>query len=176
MFYITTALKSEAQAFIEKNKLKKSKLNDFTTYFNKEMIIIVSGIGVINARNATQSLIDNFDIEDKDIYLNIGICASDKKYNIGELIEIGSITYNNITYKFKNASNINCLDNQSDDISYKIVDMESYGFYDAVIHSPAIKHFHILKVVSDNFEPEKVTKDKTKMLIFNKIDEIKGKI
>ena len=50
--------------------------------------------------------------------------------------------------------------------------MESFGFYDAVIHSPAIKKFHILKVVSDHFEPQKVTKVGTKLLIFNAIDDI----
>ena len=45
-------------------------------------------------------------------------------------------------------------------------------FYDAVIHSPAIKNMYILKVVSDHFKPETITKDKTKALIFNAIDDI----
>jgi hypothetical protein len=50
--------------------------------------------------------------------------------------------------------------------------MESFGFYDALIHSPAIKNYHILKVVSDHFEPEKITKEGTKSLVFNVIDDI----
>jgi len=57
-----------------------------------------------------------------------------------------------------------------------LVDMESFGFYDAVIHSPAIKNFHIFKVISDYFEPQKVTKDTTKSLIFHKIDAINESI
>ena len=67
---------------------------------------------------------------------------------------------------------LNCLDKEAFDNTYDVVDMESFGFYDAVIHSPAIKIFHILKVVSDHFEPEQVTKEKTKSLIFNQIDAI----
>ena len=53
-----------------------------------------------------------------------------------------------------------------------ILYMESFGFYDAVIHSPAIKNYHILKVVSDHFEPQTITKELTKSLIFNVIDGI----
>jgi hypothetical protein len=56
--------------------------------------------------------------------------------------------------------------------SYELADMESYGFYDAVIHNPAIKSFHIFKVVSDHFEPQKVSKKQTKSLLFNLIDDI----
>ena len=50
--------------------------------------------------------------------------------------------------------------------------MESFGFYDAIIHNPAIKKFHIFKIVSDHFEPNKVTKEKAKLLISNNIDKI----
>jgi hypothetical protein len=34
----------------------------------------------------------------------------------------------------------------------------------------------MFKVVSDNFEPHKVTKDMAKMLIFKKIDEIMKRV
>jgi len=67
---------------------------------------------------------------------------------------------------------INCVDEAIDENRYEIVDMESYGFYDAVIHNPAIKNFHIFKVVSDHFEPERVTKDGTKRLMFDVLDDI----
>lgn len=172
MLYVIVALKSEAQAFVDKYKLKKSKLNDFTMFFNKKIVLIVSGIGVYHARVATQTLVNNFDIGDEDIYLNVGICASDKEHKIGELIDIGSISYDDVIYEFKRAENILCLDKESSNKSDKLVDMESYGFYDAVIHSTAIKHFYILKIVSDNFEPHKITKEMTKTLIFNQLNAI----
>ncbi len=45
--------------------------------------------------------------------------------------------------------------------------MESFGFYEAVKEIP---NYHIFKVVSDHFEPKRVTKDDTKKLIFDAID------
>jgi len=173
MTYIVTALKPEAQAFVDFYKLKKSKLGNFSSFSNESMHLVVSGLGVINARLATQTLIKHFDISDDDIYLNIGICGASSSYVIGSLLEIGVIVYKKQSYKFKEKKrNIVCLDKEANDAMYDIVDMESYGFYEAVIHSPAIKNFYIFKVVSDHFEPQTITKDKTKSLIFNVINDI----
>ena len=172
MTYIVTALKPEAQAFVDFYKLKKNKLGDYTAFSNQNITLIISGLGVVNARLATQTLINNFDITDDDIYLNVGICGASREYEIGQLLEIGSITYEDINYVFKDAKEIVCLDSETSDNNYSIVDMESYGFYDAVIHSPAIKNFYIFKVVSDHFEPHVVTKDVTKSLVFNVINDI----
>ena len=176
MIYMITALKPEAQAFVDFYKLKKSKLGNYTAFTDKSIILIISGLGVVNARLATQTLINHFDITDDDIYLNIGICGASTKYKIGQLLKIGSIVYKDINYTFKDEEEIVCLDHEASESSYSIVDMESYGFYDAVIHSPAIKNFYVFKVVSDHFEPHKVTKDKTKSLIFNVINDINSSI
>jgi len=174
MLYIVTALKPEAQAFVDKYKLSKTKLRDFSVFYNDSIMLIVSGIGVQNSTLATQTLINYYDITDEDIYLNIGICGAEKKHEIGQLLEIGNVKHNNqlVTLKNKSKNTITCLDEEAKTNEYEIVDMESFGFYDAVIHSPAIKNFHILKVVSDHFEPQKVTKEGTKSLIFNAIDDI----
>ena len=176
MIYIVTALKPEAQAFIDFYKLTKSKLGNYTMFIDKNITLIVSGIGVVNARHATQTLINHIDITDDDIYLNVGICGASREYGIGQLLEVGSITYKEIKYIFKDIEEIVCLDSEASENSYTIVDMESYGFYDAVIHNPAIQNFYIFKVVSDHFEPHKVTKDKTKSLIFNVINDINSSI
>ena len=173
MLYIVAALKSEAQAFVDKYKLTKSKLGKFVLFSNEDIFLLVSGMGIINARLATQALINQYDITDNDVYLNIGICGTSKEYEIGSLLEIGSISYDEIEYSFNGSlEQITCVDEAISENIYKIVDMESYGFYDAVIHNPAIKNFHILKVVSDHFEPERVTKDGTKKLISKNIDAI----
>lgn len=177
MTYIVTALKPEAQAFVDFYKLTKNRLGDFTTFHDEKIHLIVSGLGVTNARVATQTLINNFDITDDDIYLNIGICGASSLYDIGELLEIGSVVYEEQSYTFKeDKKEIVCVDYEANDNTYQIVDMESYGFYDAVIDNPAIKNFYIFKVVSDHFEPHRVTKDKTKSLIFNVIDDINTSI
>ncbi len=173
MIYIVTALKPEAQAFVDKYKLKKNRLQNYTLFQNENITLIISGIGVTNARLTTQTLINNFDITDDDIYLNVGICAAPKKHALGELIEIGSVTYKNTDYIFDSDKQaLTCMDEEAATEQGTIVDMESYGFYDAVVHNPAIKRFHILKVVSDHFEPITITKENTKSLLFNVIDDI----
>ncbi len=137
-------------------------------------MLIISGLGVENSTQATQTLINHYDITDDDIYLNIGICGANEDYEIGELLEIGKIEYDFKTINLQSQSKktITCLDKEETRNTKPIVDMESFGFYDAVIHSPAIKNYHILKVVSDHFEPNKVTKELTKSLVFNVIDDI----
>lgn len=175
MIYIITALKIEAQAFVDKYKLQKDSLGKFTLFKNKEMMLIISGVGVDNAMRATQTLINHFDITDDDIYLNVGVCGASINFEIGELLTIDAIKYKEQIYTLNpNIQNtIDCIDFEADTEFAKIVDMESFGFYDAVIHSPAIKNIYILKVVSDHFEPRKVTKELVKSLLFNKIDAIK---
>ena len=168
------ALKPEAQAFVDRYKLTSGKLDGYKLFTNSSTILIVSGLGVDNARAATQTFINHFDITDDDIYLNIGICGAIQEYEIGGLINISTIIYEDISYTLANTigKTIHCLNSEATTDKHEIVDMESYGFYDAVTHSPAIKNIHILKVVSDHFEPRLVTKEKTKMLIFNAIDDI----
>lgn len=174
MLYIIVALKSEAQAFVDKYKLTKARLSVFSIYSNTNIMLIVSGIGVKNAAQATQTFINHYDITDDDIYLNVGICGASKRYSIGELIQVGVLQYaeNTINLPNKDTAVLSCFDKEVSTDENNIVDMESFGFYDAVIHSPAIKNFYILKVVSDHFEPETITKENTKSLIFNVIDDI----
>ncbi len=173
MIYIITALKPEAQAFVEFYKLKKSKLSNFTFFSNESIKLIISGLGVTNARAATQTLINHFDITDEDIYLNVGICGADKSFALGKVLEVGEIIYDETPYRFKpNKQKILCSDTPVDREGENLADMESFGVYDAVIHSPAIKNFYIIKVVSDHFSPHIVTKETTKSLLFNAINEI----
>ena len=171
LLYIVVALKAEAQAFMERYKLKKSKLTAFTLYSNASMKLIISGLGVINARVATQTLINHFDITDEDEFLNIGICGASKAFKIGEVLEIGTIVYEQTPYIFDvKKREITCVDEAVSQTKYDIVDMESYGFYDAIIHNPAIKNFSIIKVVSDHFKPQSVSKDGAKNLLLKALE------
>ncbi|WP_151899376.1 hypothetical protein [Sulfurimonas hydrogeniphila] len=173
MLYIVTALKPEAQAFVDKYRLKKNKLQNYTLFTNTDIRLIISGIGVDNARLATQTLIDNFDITKEDIYLNVGICGAPKQHKIGELLEIGTVVYHNTVYPFcADKHTLTCKDEAAAIQHETPVDMESFGFYEAVVHNPAIEKFHILKVVSDHFAPHTITKENTKSLLFNVIHDI----
>lgn len=171
MLYIITALKSEAQAFVDKYKLTKSKCDNFTLFESENLKIIISGVGVDCAKKATNLLIKKFNPEYDDIFINIGICGASKEHKIGELLKIGSIIYKNKKYTIdENCFNfITCVDAEISNDLHKIVDMESFGFYEA---TKEIKNRYIYKVVSDHFEPDTVTKDETKKLILNIIDKI----
>jgi len=171
MFYIVIALKSEAQAFVDKYKLTKTRCGNFTLFTGTNLKLIVSGIGVDNARNATGSMIESFKPQKSDIFINIGICGANKKYKIGELLKIGSIIYEDKKYIIdENILNaLTCKESEVSQDLYEIVDMESFGFFTA---TEEFKNRYIYKVVSDHFEPQKVTKDGSKKLIFSAINEI----
>lgn len=176
MIYIVVALKAEAQAFVDKYKLQKTALGRYKAFKNTQFIVIISGMGVHNSMLATQTLIDTFDIRDEDIFMNVGICGANREYSIGELLNISSLSYKNKTYTLSSMEDkvITCVDEAVNHLRYEIVDMESFGFYEALSHSPAIKQKYIFKVVSDYFEPENVTKERAKSLLFNQIDGIKS--
>lgn len=171
MIYIHTALKSEAQAFVDKFKLQKQKLKEFTVFHNSFIYLIISGLGVKNTTKAISTLRDNFNISKNDIFLNIGICGASKNFYIGEMLEISYVSYDDKTFKLNkyNKQTITCLDEECTKDKYEIVDMESFGFYTATNGLNNVKMF---KIVSDNFEPHTVTKDKTKSLIFNNMEQI----
>ncbi|MFT5836455.1 MAG: hypothetical protein ACI9RG_001361 [Sulfurimonas sp.] len=152
MLYILCALKSEAQAFVDKYKLTKNKQNS-------QLRLIVSGMGTENMFKATQEVVKT--MTEDDTIINVGICGGDKKFSIGQLIDARE-------------SNLTCVSCEiSQDGEYELVDMESDGFIRA---TKDIQNKYIFKVVSDHFEPQKVTKEKTKSLIFNVIDDINKKI
>lgn len=170
MLYIVTALKSEAQAFVERYDLTKTSSEGYAIFENDDFRVIVSGVGVESARKAATFLLKNFTPSNEDIFINVGICGANKRHKIGALLNIGSIIYKDKIYMINKAVHtITCVDAEISSDNYNIVDMESFGFHKALKERQ--NHF-IFKVVSDNFEPNKVTKDGTKKLIFNVIDEI----
>ncbi|MEO1953496.1 MAG: hypothetical protein ABGW74_02210 [Campylobacterales bacterium] len=146
MIYILTALKAEAQAFVDKYKLKQ--------YKNEDIEVIITGIGVDAMSKKTSQTLKK--LSKNDTIINVGICGANKNYNIGELIDA---RYTDIT----------CIDYEMTKDIYDVVDMESAGFLEA---TKGFKNSFVFKVVSDHFEPKTVSKDMAKKLIFNQIDEI----
>ena len=121
--------------------------------------VIISGIGTENMYKSTMNVVQQMNEDDK--LLNVGICGASKEYKIGQLIDA-----------FK--EELTCVDKAvSEANKYNIVDMESSGFIKASLH---VEHRYMYKIVSDHFEPQTVTKDGAKKLIFDKIDAIMEKI
>ena len=171
MTYIFTALKPEAQAFVDKFRLQKERIGHFTIFSNTQIRVIVSGLGVEKMQECCQYMQTYFHISKDDIVINIGIAGANSNYKIGSLVEIGTIEYHNQTVEVNKNLNehLTCLDFEAKCNEYQIVDMESFGFYKPF---GEYHNRYIFKVISDHFQPEKVTKDSTKKLIYKKIDEI----
>lgn len=152
MTYVVVALKSEAQAFVDRFKLPKTRQDN-------DIAIFVSGIGVQKMFEITKKIVKKMTKEDK--ILNVGICGANHDFQIGELID---------GFKQK----LTCVDTEiSKDDGYSVVDMESSGFIEA---TKMIKNRYMFKIVSDYFQPHTITKEKTKQLVFNQIDEIMKRI
>jgi len=150
MIYIITALKAEAQAFIDKYKLGNSKSN-------KVLTLNISGIGREKMYRCTQEVLSIMNSD--DIIVNVGVCGASTNFSIGSIIENKYLT---------------CVDEPIDDAKhYQAVDMESAGFLLATHDAKHTnKKAYMFKIVSDHFEPYRLTKDTTKKLIFDKIDEM----
>ena len=174
MIYIAVALKPEAQAFVDKYRPTKAIHGGFVIYEGGFFRLIISGIGVTNMKKALKTLIETYSPAKDDIFLNVGICAAGKKYKIGELIKVGSTEYEGKKCILSDKETlITCIMSEATTHEYDIVDMESLGFCEATC---SFKNRYMYKVVSDHFEPKKVTKEGTKKLVFSVIDDIMAEV
>jgi len=156
MIYIITALLAEASVLIETYQLQKSKDTLFPIYKNKDIVLIVSGIGKINAASATTFLLLKYTPTKDDKLFNIGICTStQEKIKLGSLHmikKIVDIATTNVFHLSQGEQALSCVDKALDSskgIKTPLADMESVAVYlcaKKFISSDAIM---IVKIVSD---------------------------
>jgi nucleoside phosphorylase len=166
MLYITVALSAEARPLIEHFQLTRTYTLPYTVFENKEVKLIATGIGIENTMMATSALLGRFPPSKTDILLNIGICATPQSFEIGEAFLVHKISYkNNFLFPdilFEHTlkeSDIFCVDEPANEILKFPVDMESYGVYKAASRFFSTHQMLFLKVASDHFEPQSVTKE-----------------
>jgi len=153
---IVAAFYKEVAQLIKHYKLKKEN-TPFEIFKNDEIIVIISGIGKINSAIATTYLLSNYDI---DFCINFGIAGS-SKFKVGEIFLINKINKNLYpdilyTHPFKE-SEIICSDKIITNGDFKLVDMESEGFFKAATKFLPLENIFIIKIVSDNlicFRPD----------------------
>ena len=166
---LTTATLAEAKPLIAALKLEKVKTKPFPIYQKDHLLLILTGIGPINAAAAL-----GYIVTQPTQILNVGICAG---------TSIGSIQ--NIYKVIDDASNKSYLLQKDPSMhnaalrtlyhpalkKYKeLVDMESSALVvTAKRFSCPIK---IIKIVSDRFDPKSVTPKSTQELIEHRIDTI----
>jgi len=146
---IICAYLKEAKPLIKYFNLKK--VNDkFSIYENDKISLIISDRGALNSAIATTYLLSTRDINN---IINFGIAGS-SEYKVGEIFLINKINENLfpdilIPHVFRE-SEIRCFDEVVTEGDYKLVDMESEGFFRAGIKFLKAHQIHLIKIVSDN--------------------------
>ncbi len=146
---IVCAYLKEAKPLIKYFDLKK--INDkFSIYENEKISLIISNQGRLNSAIATTYLLSTRKISN---IINFGIAGS-SEFEIGEIFLVNKI--NNkffpdilISHPFRE-SEIICFDEVVESGNYKLVDMESEGFFKAAIKFLKSHQIHLIKIVSDN--------------------------
>ena len=139
----------EAKLLIEWLNLKR-KNDKFLIYENKKYSLIISNQGKINSSIATTYLLSTRNISN---IVNFGIAGS-SEYRIGEIFLVNKI--NNkffpdilINHPFKE-SEIICFDEVITEGRFKLVDMESEGFFIGATKFLKSHNIFLIKIVSDN--------------------------
>lgn len=95
MIGFVVAMEKEAKIFLAQTNLKSStEIAGKTIYFgsllNKDFVLIISGIGKVNASISTQILVDKFDI---DYIINFGVAGGKASSNLeaGDIVLISSV-------------------------------------------------------------------------------------
>lgn len=166
MKYIITALDAEARVLIEHYSLKRNHALPYPLYRNDDTILMVCGMGKMNALMATSALLGYRIPGSGDILLNVGICGAPQTFPIGEALLIHQILegerryYPDILYTHTlRESAILCVDTPQSKPAELPVDMESAGVFSAASKFFKLHQMAFLKIVSDHFEPHSVTKE-----------------
>jgi len=146
---IVCAYLKEAKPLIKYFNLKK--VNDkFQIYENEKISLIISDRGSLNSAIATTYILSTREINQ---IINFGIAGS-RKYKVGEIFLVNKINDNLfpdilISHPFRE-SEIKCFDKVVTEGNYKLVDMESEGFFKAAINFLKAHQIYLIKIVSDN--------------------------
>ncbi len=180
MIYIIVALVSEAKPLIAYYKLQRVKDVDFYLYANKDILLCVSGVGYTNALKSTKQFLKYKKFTQDDILINIGLCASPSIYKIGELLIIDEISYKkedtcsldiNFKHSFNQHKLLSVSEPQMQETKY-LVDMEGYAILMESLRFLEKKQLLFIKIVSDYFQPETLTKNLAYGLINKQIRNI----
>lgn len=166
MTYLITALDAEARPLIEHYRLKRDHSLPYTLYKNDDTLLLVSGMGKMNAAMAVSTLLGWRIPGDEDILMNVGVCGAPKSYKIGEALLIHQIIDNDrhyypdilYTHPLQETSLI-CVDTPQSELSDYPVDMESASVFKAASRFFKLHQMAFIKIVSDHCTPESVTKE-----------------
>ena len=179
MIYFVTALSAEAKPIIDKYDLKRIYTLPYTLFEGESAKLIVTGIGLENAMMAVSAFLGHCPPKQGDLLVNVGICASPKEFAIGEVLLANKLTNKEHSYYpdvlFEHPlleTQLQSADAPADVHQDLATDMESYGVYKAASRFFDTHEMLFIKVVSDHFEPQSVTKEQAVLLIENALAKI----
>lgn len=145
---IHTALLPEAKPIINYYKLVlDEEINQYKVYKNKNIILIVSGIGKVKTKSALRFVLDRFEIIKA---INIGIAGCKD-----ESIQIAEFFCTNKQLNNINHTTLTTVDEPLDDknkLQTTLVDMEAEYFLE--ILDNRFEDIYVLKIVSDYLSKE----------------------
>jgi len=182
MIYLITALDAEAKPLCDHYRLKRDSSLPYTLYRNDEMTLLIGGIGKANTMMALSALLGWRIPETGDILINIGICGAPSEYTIGEALLIHQLFegerryYPDILYPHTlREVSLVCIDSPQSIVRDYPVDMESSAIFQAASRFFKLHQMAFIKIVSDHFTPESVTKEGAMDLVrshVNTLDEL----
>jgi len=166
MIYLITALDAEARPLIEHYRLKRDTSLPYTLYKNDDILLLVSGVGKTNALMALSALLGWNIPKPTDILMNIGICGAPSEYEIGKPLLVHQIIdhekryYPDILYPHSlRETSLLCVDEPQSRNCECPVDMESAPLFQAASRFFKLHQMAFVKIVSDHFTPQSVTKE-----------------
>jgi len=174
MLYFIIAHSAEAQPVIQYFKMQRVYKFSYTMFEADNVRLIICNTGIDNAMMATSVLLAHYVPISNDLLINIGVCGAPGE--IGTMLLAHKITHNHHSYfpdiLFKHdlqEISLKTVDIPSSSRSDDAVDMEAYGIYKAASRFFKAHQMLFFKIISDNFQPESVTKEATKRLVSSKV-------
>ncbi len=172
---IHTATYTEAKELIKRLELKRADSRLFKIYQNEAFILIISGIGKIDAAAATAYALTRYPHIEKAV--NFGSCAAKREFQLGQLLNAKKIVDMD-DHKVYRSSICDGLPNitigtysePATKSKFDAADMEASAFAKVCIRFGV--EFRSFKIVSDWFEPNSVSSKLVQSLILDNIDEI----
>ena len=155
------ALKHEAIPIIDyfELTLNDNKYRNIFSNVEKTVFLIITGIGIKNAKKAVTKL-KKLNNNKDDIWVNIGI-AGHETFKEGSIYEIKKVISSNnkntfFTNSFYNkipTTTVCCVDKEEKKYNNKyFYDMESFGFLEALDSLTIKENIFMFKIVSDNLQ------------------------
>lgn len=172
MLYLLCAHLDEFRPFQTFFNFKRDQEFKWPLYRSEEAVALITGAGHEAAMIATAALLGRFSPESGDLLVNIGICAAPRSHPVGsvllahKLCRDGRARYPDILLTHPHDETVlRSVDVAAADAMPEAVDMEAFGIYRAAERFLSAHQMLFVKIVSDHFEPDSVTKELARQLV-----------